>query len=172
MRLRFSIVLSCLVAVASLFSCAKGSVIVDGPGGAGGTGTSGPGPGNGSSAANAASSSGNVSSSASGGASCGDTNCDPGETCMTCPADCGQCGPVCPNGQCEAGETCMSCPSDCGQCPNNCAHDLCVTGVKLDPNCDQCADDVCFFDSYCCTTAWDSACVSEVNSYCIGKSCP
>jgi len=66
----------------------------------------------------------------------------------------------------------MTCAADCGQCPNNCAHDLCQIGSKLDPACDQCVDDVCFFDPFCCITAWDSACVLEVNQICIGKSCP
>jgi len=49
-------------------------------------------------------------------AACGDQTCDPGETCATCPADCGACPPTCPNGTCDPGETCATCPADCGAC--------------------------------------------------------
>jgi hypothetical protein len=42
--------------------------------------------------------------------------CDPGEDCVTCPADCGEVsGALCGNGLCEAGdgENCVTCPGDC-----------------------------------------------------------
>lgn len=45
---------------------------------------------------------------------CGDDSCDSadGETCATCPGDCGDC---CGNTTCEPalGETCSTCPADC-----------------------------------------------------------
>lgn len=57
----------------------------------------------------------NVVVSSTPTAGCGDLQCNGGETCSTCPGDCGTCS-TCPNGACEAGETCSSCPQDCGQC--------------------------------------------------------
>ena len=42
---------------------------------------------------------------------CGDGDCVGGETCATCPGDCGSC---CPNGACDNGETKETCPEDCG----------------------------------------------------------
>jgi len=54
-------------------------------------------------------------------ASCGDGTCSNGETCSTCPSDCGTCPVVpppasCGDGTCNNGETCSTCPSDCGAC--------------------------------------------------------
>jgi len=50
---------------------------------------------------------------------CGNGECDPGESCRNCPEDCGSCGPVCGNGECESGETCFNCAKDCGECCGN-----------------------------------------------------
>ncbi|MBK6847408.1 MAG: PQQ-binding-like beta-propeller repeat protein, partial [Proteobacteria bacterium] len=48
---------------------------------------------------------------------CGKHGCEPGETCSSCPGDCGACAaPVCGNASCDAGESCGSCPGDCGAC--------------------------------------------------------
>jgi hypothetical protein len=55
--------------------------------------------------------------------------------------------------------------------PTTCAHAICTSGTKLVSSCDPCATKVCAADSYCCSTAWDGQCVSEVTSIC-GKSCP
>ena len=46
---------------------------------------------------------------------CGDDICATagGETCATCPQDCGAC---CGNGKCDNEETCTSCEVDCGKC--------------------------------------------------------
>ena len=48
---------------------------------------------------------------------CGDGNCEAGETEASCPADCKPPdttpAPVCGDGKCEAGETEVSCPADC-----------------------------------------------------------
>lgn len=65
----------------------------------------------------------------------------------------------------------MTCPQDCGACPSNCSHNECATGAALVSGCSVCATQVCNNDAYCCTTSWDSLCVSEVASYC-GFSCP
>src|SRR5215471_11223584 len=48
---------------------------------------------------------------------CGDGLCNNGETCSTCPTDCGTCAPFCGDGRCNGTETCSTCPSDCGTCP-------------------------------------------------------
>lgn len=66
------------------------------------------------------------------------------------------------------GEVTSVCGISCGMA---CAHNKCITGAALNPNCDPCVNTVCTFDSYCCTTAWDSLCVSEVTTYC-GIICP
>jgi len=50
-----------------------------------------------------------------------------------------------------------------------CAHDKCVTGAALNASaCGSVVASVCAADAYCCSTGWDSTCVSEV--YSIGKS--
>ena len=125
---------------------------------------------------------------------CPNGMCEAGETCMSCPMDCGACPPVCPNGMCEAGETCKTCPADCGACPPvcpnaiyeqmsetcmncpqdcgscNCAHTFCVTGVALDINCDPCVNKTCFFSPKCCSMQWDASCVSDAEFWC-NKKC-
>jgi len=54
--------------------------------------------------------------------------------------------------------------------PSQCAHDKCIAGGKLTSGCDACVTQICAADPYCCSTQWDSQCVSEVNSIC-GLSC-
>jgi hypothetical protein len=46
---------------------------------------------------------------------CGDSSCNNGETCSTCPGDCGVCL-YCGDGICNNAETCSTCPGDCGAC--------------------------------------------------------
>ncbi len=58
-----------------------------------------------------------------GGLSCGDGICASGENCAACPDDCGSCPPLCPNGACDSGETCTNCPDDCGPCCPNGVND-------------------------------------------------
>ena len=53
---------------------------------------------------------------------------------------------------------------------STCSHSICAAGKKLTNTCDSCAADICSQDSYCCTTKWDSQCVSEVSSIC-NESC-
>jgi hypothetical protein len=60
---------------------------------------------------------------------------------------------------------------ECGSCgepepPAGCDHDECETGVTLDPSCSACANVVCFFDEFCCETAWDELCVQEASAFC------
>ncbi|MGE0871532.1 MAG: trypsin-like serine protease [Kofleriaceae bacterium] len=54
---------------------------------------------------------------------------------------------------------------------NGCDHGTCEPGTALDASCDSCAASICAVDPYCCETAWDSLCVSEVETVC-GGSCP
>ncbi len=60
--------------------------------------------------------------------------------------------------------------SGSGSGGGSCSHSICSSGVKLTKTCDACANDICTYDSYCCTVKWDSQCVSEVSSIC-GESC-
>lgn len=99
---------------------------------------------------------------------CGDGVCDGyTETCAECPQDCGACS-VCGDGICNGTELCTDCPADCGACT---CHDVCEGGGPLDAACGTCEAQMCVYDSYCCSVAWDSLCVSEVESLC-GKTCP
>jgi hypothetical protein len=54
--------------------------------------------------------------------------------------------------------------------PAPCDHDPCTTGGCLDPACDPCVSQICAADPYCCSSAWDSICVDEVESIC-GQTC-
>ena len=38
--------------------------------------------------------------------------------------------------------------------------DACVEGAAIPASCGACASEVCATDDYCCSTAWDAACVS------------
>jgi hypothetical protein len=58
----------------------------------------------------------------------------------------------------------------CGAVCEGCGHDLCAVGEAVEPGCDPCAETVCSFDSYCCTTEWDSRCVEEAADAC-GLAC-
>ncbi|MCB9714372.1 MAG: hypothetical protein H6712_10970 [Myxococcales bacterium] len=64
-------------------------------------------------------------------------------------------------------------PLVCGICAGDgCTHDLCTTGGTLSLGCDACVDTICFYDSYCCDTAWDIFCVDEVETFCGLSPCP
>ena len=43
---------------------------------------------------------------------CGNTICDPSESCRGCPVDCGACGALCGDTYCDSGEA-QTCPGDC-----------------------------------------------------------
>jgi hypothetical protein len=53
----------------------------------------------------------------------------------------------------------------------SCAHSPCSVGVALTAGCGSCVGTVCAADRYCCTTAWDATCVSEVASLCGAAAC-
>ncbi len=82
---------------------------------------------------------------------------------------CGQCGDAagCGDGACAVDESCSNCPMDCGYCPGT--GDCCAAHGGL-----GCADAaiqacVCELDSYCCETAWDYTCASEIESFGCGE---
>ena len=52
-------------------------------------------------------------------------------------------------------------------CPQNtgCAHAECSTGAPLATNCSPAVSLVCAHDSRCCSTTWDSACVTLMTTY-------
>ncbi len=78
---------------------------------------------------------------------CGDGLCADagGETCCTCPADCGLC---CGNGACDCEETCATCVEDCG-CADWCGDGQCQQGEQWScpEDCgggnEDCGDGVC-----------------------------
>eukprot|EP01135_Chromosphaera_perkinsii_P003889 Nk52_evm6s261 gene=Nk52_evmTU6s261 len=70
---------------------------------------------------------------------CGDGNCSNGETCSSCPRDCGICSlsPFCGDEKCSDGETCSSCTVDCGPCSGGCGDGICGEGET----CESCPGD-------------------------------
>jgi hypothetical protein len=80
-------------------------------------------------------------------------------------SNCGGCGVICA-GTCTAG-VCAS--SACTVDQGTCAHSPCVTGVALSDSCDP--EEITYIvcdlleDTTCCTTTWDSTCVSYAQSF-------
>ena len=93
---------------------AHGDGGADGDGGGSGSGSSDAGAPNDGGGSDGGAGSGGDAGGSDG--PCGDGTCSAGETCDSCPDDCGAC-PACGDGSCTAGETCDSCPGDCGDCP-------------------------------------------------------
>jgi hypothetical protein len=76
---------------------------------------------------------------------------------------------ICNDGLCTGGETCGSCPTDCGDC--TCSHGVCFTGGRLDASCGSCAQTVCSQDPFCCSTDWDDKCVARAQATCGPDAC-
>ncbi|MFH1532601.1 MAG: lamin tail domain-containing protein [Pseudomonadota bacterium] len=104
---------------------------------------------------------------------CDDGECNGDETCVTCPADCGECPAACDDGECNGDETCDTCPADCGVCPacddGECngdeTCDTCPADCGACPVCDN--NDACEGEEDCascpadcgvCMTACDGVC--------------
>jgi len=97
------------------------------------------------------------------GGDCVDTTSDP-NNCGTC---FNVCSGACVNSMCDT--TTTNVPPQ-----GTCAHSLCDDSTLLASGCDGvgCTTAICTNDSYCCDTAWDSICISEVETYCNGYACP
>lgn len=84
---------------------------------------------------------------------------------------CAQCS-SCGNNACDNGETCMTCPADCGVCPpTTCEHSVCFVGNKLDPALctDPCVDEVCMQQASCCGGPnWNQGCEDLADMLCPG----
>lgn len=54
---------------------------------------------------------------------------------------------------------------------NKCIHSECAAGAALNDGCSPVVKSVCAEDPYCCTTAWDSHCVTEVKTVAKSAQC-
>jgi hypothetical protein len=104
--------------------------------------------------------------------------CEPGESCMTCPADCGgTC--ICGDLVCAGGENCSTCGVDCGGC-TSCGDGICdptegetCSGCTFDCTCGAVSCDAaytcaesCGADTFCVLTCYESACaVGQQQAY-------
>jgi hypothetical protein len=94
--------------------------------------------------------------------------CPAGNTCSpagVCEPDCGPstatpCDPTTGSGGVGGGSGGVG-GGSAGSC-----HDVCQAGDAMDKSCDPCATTLCAADDFCCATAWDEQCVSEVGQYC------
>jgi hypothetical protein len=115
-----------------------------------------------------------------GNPSCGTQSCCAGNCVDTMGSDtsnCGGCGIPC-NGICSNG-TCQTQGGSCTLDKGSCSHSPCTTGGALTDGCDPeyVTSLVCDVDglSYCCSSSWDSSCVSDASYWeansCIGQGC-
>lgn len=92
---------------------------------------------------------------------CGDTQCTAGETCDSCPDDCGPCTAICGDGQCTSGEDCQRCPADCQSCPELCGNGACAGEETCSScpgdcgTCESCGDGECTNTESCETCRED-----------------
>ena len=104
-------------------------------------------------------------------AACNSHRCAECSATVECPA-----GNTCsPAGACLADDPKATTSGGCGGgggdpgvgggSPGGC-HDVCESGDAMAASCDPCATTLCAADDYCCSTAWDAQCVSEVSQYC------
>ena len=118
---------------------------------------------------------------------CGDDVCDTGETCSSCPAECGLCDGkkcsaqaecesgycvnnycrassiYCGDNVCDTGESCSSCVSDCGNCeePKKPNMSLCVSATECEGG--YCVNGKCLTSP---TRCMDGQCDSDKGETC------
>lgn len=77
---------------------------------------------------------------------CGNGACDDGESCASCPGDCGRCTQAhCGDGTCGRKESCVTCAQDCGACPG-CGNKVCdasETCASCSADCGRCGAEFC-----------------------------
>ena len=84
------------------------------------------------------------------------------ESCDACEGP----GPVCGDDTCDDGESCVTCPGDCGECTDS---DCCEPHDDAGCSDAACQADVCADDQFCCNASWDEACVELAFEIC--ESC-
>lgn len=92
---------------------------------------------------------------------CGDGVCQPEESCVNCPEDCGACPDQCGDGVCQLTETCETCEADCGPC-FWCGDGYCAP----DEDCDSCPEDC----GACPILCGDGVCMQLLGENC--ANCP
>lgn len=93
-----------------------------------------------------------------------------GPACVSlCALECdGPCSDFCGDGVCaDDGETCESCPEDCGVCSDGCS--LSATAGCNGCDCEAC---VCELAPTCCENTWSELCVAACASECGGNCAP
>jgi len=77
---------------------------------------------------------------------CPDGTCDPGETCSSCPADCGCTSPqICCNSQCILPPSCPNCNDQ-----DSCTIDSCISQGTCNPTCQNTPITSCVNNDNCC----------------------
>ena len=112
-------------------------------------------------------------------AACGNGKCQAGESCSSCPSDCGVCAPVCGDGTCESSENCSVCAADCGACPPVCGDGTCEPAESCGScaadcgACSSCGDGSCDVGENCSSCSADcGVCVTCGDGTCgAGESC-
>jgi hypothetical protein len=76
------------------------------------------------------------------------------------------CPNLCGDGTCDPDESCVGCPVDCGTCPNNC----CAPHPLKGCNTLECQTCVCGIQPTCCSGSWTLSCASTAKTLC-ASSC-
>lgn len=61
-----------------------------------------------------------------------------------------------------------NCTLDTSECFGEltCSHDVCTEGAALPSSCDECTQQVCDANPFCCTVEWDLTCISSAKKHC------
>ncbi|MFH1586876.1 MAG: DUF2341 domain-containing protein [Candidatus Diapherotrites archaeon] len=104
-----------------------------------------------------------VSGETPGGNVCGNGNCETGESCSSCPNDCGSCSACDNDGICESGENSTNCPNDCPICDNDgvCESGENITNCPNDCGGTSCGDGSCNGLEICGTSDVSPECQTD-----------